>query len=132
VLVAGTPEAASLACAVLGDEAKVVAVYSVQDALSELVAHGPFDCVVCSLRFDEARMFEFLYSLHAGRQRVASRVVYLHASAPQLSANVRPAIETALQALGVAAFIDFPALVAELREPAARDRLREAILGAAA
>lgn len=132
VLVAGTPEAASLARAVLGDEAKVVAVYSVQDALSELVAHGPFDCVVCSLRFEEARMFEFLYSLRTCRQRAASRVVYVHACSPQLSEKVRPAIETALQALGVAAFLDFAALVAEQGEPAARDTLRQAILGGAA
>jgi len=128
VLIAGTPEAASLACAVLGDEAKVVAVYSVPDALSELAAQVRFDCVICSLRFDDARMFEFLYSLRAGRPRAAYRVVYVHACSPQLSAKVRPAIETALQALGVAAFIDFPALVAERGEPAARDALREAIL----
>jgi CheY-like chemotaxis protein len=129
VLIAGTPEAVSLARAVLGEALQVVAVHSVQEALEALAAREPFHCVVCSLRFDDARMFDFLYTFRASRARTAPRVAYVHASPPGLSPSVSRAIETALRSLGVAAFVDFPALVAEFGEPAAREALRRAILG---
>ena len=127
VLVAGTPEGVSLVAGIFAGELELVAASSVKEALQKLKQAKPLHCVVCNLRFDDSRMFDFLDAC-AGVPAPRPRVVYLHASPPPLSAPAKRAMEAALEALGVHALIDFPALAAHLGEEVARALLRRTIL----
>jgi hypothetical protein len=128
VLVAGTPEGVSLVAQILGEELHIVAAHSVDEALDRLTGE-PLHCVVCNLRFDDSRMFDFLDAC-AGALSPPPPIIYLHASPPPLSAPARRAMEAALTALGVQAMLDFPALSAHLGRDAACEVLRRTILGA--
>jgi CheY-like chemotaxis protein len=130
VLVAGTPEGVSLVAGIFGEQLEVVAAHSVDEALQKLKQAERLQCVVCNLRLDDSRMFDFLDALRASASDPRPRVVYLHASPPPLSAPAKRAMEAALEALGVHALIDFPALAAHLGEEAARGLLRKTILAA--
>jgi hypothetical protein len=129
ILVAGTPEGVSLVAGILGEELELLAAHSVDEALRQLKQAEPLHAVVCNLRLDDSRMFDFLHAC-AGVPAPRPRIVYLHASPPPLSAPAKRAMEAALEALGVQALIDFPALGAHLGEEAARELLRRMILAA--
>ena len=127
VLVAGTEDAIALVTDVLGREAEVVSAHSVDEALGYL--DRPLRCIVCSVRFDESRMFDFLQALRESPRDPPPRVICVRVSPPALLPATRDAIRAALEALEIRVFIDFPALVARQGTKAARERLRAAILG---
>jgi hypothetical protein len=127
VLVAGTDDAIDLVTDVLGREAEVVSARSVDEALGKLGL--PLHSIVCSVRFDESRMLDFLQALHDSPPTPAPRVVCLRASQPPLLPATRDALQAALEALGIRIFIDFPAVVAAHGMKAARELLHAAILG---
>jgi hypothetical protein len=129
ILVAGTPDGVSLVAGILGEELELLAAHSVDEALRQLKQAEPLHAVVCNLRFDDSRMFDFLDAC-AGALSPPPPIVYLHASPPPLSAPARRAMEAALTALGVQAMLDFPALSASLGQEAACEVLRRTILGA--
>ena len=99
--------------------------------MQRLTAQGPFQYVVFNVRFDESRMFDFLEALRAAQLDPAPRVVCVHTTPPALSPRTRPAIEAALEALGVHALLDFADLALVRGEAAARERLRETVLTSA-
>ena len=124
ILVAGTREAVRALRALLVDDAELIAAYSTEDALA-LIDRGP-DLVVCNVRFDESRMFDFL---QAGRARSpALPIVCCRVSVTELRATVHHAIELALDALGIETFVDCAPLYRERGEAGAADALRRAIL----
>lgn len=128
VLIAGTERGVRLVADVLGGHVEIVSARSVQEALRQLAAQDPFHCVVCNVRFDESRMFDFLHALRAFGLTPAPRVVCVRAAPPPLAPRARSAIEAALEALGVHAFVDFPAVAFAQGDAAAREVLRTAIL----
>lgn len=128
VLIAGTEEAVRLLTDVLAGDLEIVCARSVREALQRLTTHGPFHYVVCNVSFDESRMFDFLQALRAAELQPPPRVVCVHAKPSALSPRARPAIEAALEALGVHALVDFAELVAVRGELAARQILRTTIL----
>ena len=131
VLIAGTEEGVRLLTEVLAGDLEIVCARSVGEALQRVTAQGPFQYVVCNVRFDESRMFDFLEALRAAQLDPAPRVVCVHTTPPALSPRTRPAIEAALQALGVHALLDFPDLALVRGEAAARELLRDTILRSA-
>lgn len=132
VLIAGTEDGVRLLAEVLGEDCDIVTARSVREALHKVRELGPFPYVICNIRFDESRMFDFLEALRTGAPPPAPRVVCVHASPPPLSPRARPAIEAALEALGVHALVDFPALSRTRGPDAARQVLRATILFSAA
>lgn len=128
VLIAGTDEGVRLLTEVLGGEVEIVTARSVREARDKLKSDAAFDYVVCNIRFDESRMFDFLDALRGAGLEPAPRIVCIHASPPPLSPRARPAVEAALKALGVDALVDFPALASAHGEAAAREVLRATIL----
>jgi hypothetical protein len=126
VLVAGTRQGIASVHEVLADEVELVGAQSVADALAE-VERG-VELIICNVRFDDSRMFDFLGAL-AGRPAARGvPVICCRVLHRPLSAGARRAIALALEALGVDEFVDMQAIEEERGRPAAREALRRAAL----
>ena len=104
VLVAGTQEVMDAAQAVLGSELELVQAYSVDEALKRI--ESGVDLVLCNVRFDDSRMFDFLGALNARPPDRQVPVICCRVARTPMSAGARRGIELALEALGVAEFAD--------------------------
>jgi response regulator RpfG family c-di-GMP phosphodiesterase len=126
VLVAGTQEVVDAARTVLGGELELAAAYSVAEALREV--QGGVDLVLCNVRFDDSRMFDFLGALNAMPPSRRVPVICCRVARAPLSGGSRRGIELALEALGVAAFLDMHELEQRDGLAAAQAALREAVM----
>ena len=126
VLVAGTQEVVDAARAALGDELELTPAYSVAEALKEV--QGGVALVLCNVRFDDSRMFDFLGALNAMPAAARIPVICFRAERRTMSAGARRGIELALEALGVRRFIDMHELEQRDGPHAGRAALREAVL----
>jgi hypothetical protein len=126
VLVAGTRQGIASVREVLEHEAELVGAQSVSEALAE-VERG-VQLIICNIRFEDSRMFDFL-GARAGRPAAAGvPVVCCRVLHRPLSVGARRAIALALEALGVAEFVDMQAIEEESGTEAAREALRRAAL----
>ena len=126
VLVAGTRQGIAAVFEVLGEEADLVGAESVVEALTE-VERG-VRLIICNVRFDDSRMFDFLGALAGRRSAQGVPVICCRVLHRPLSAGARRAIALALEALGVAEFVDMQAIEEEQGVQAAREALRRAAL----
>jgi hypothetical protein len=126
VLVAGTQDVVDEARAALGAELELATAYSVAEALKEV--QGGVQLVLCNVRFDDSRMFDFLGALNAmpGAERVP--VICCRVERRPISAGARRGIELALEALGVLVFLDMHELEQRSGPAGARTALREAVM----
>jgi hypothetical protein len=122
---AGTRDASEVVRLALGGEVEFVQAFSVEEALKQ--AASGIDLVVCNLRFDNSRMFDFLGALRQGEQRHLP-VVCLRSYQALLPPSTQKVIEMALGALGVNAYLDLPAIAQEHGMEAAFARLRATVL----
>ena len=127
ILVAGASHTIEAVTEAVGDAGEIVAARSVAEAL--LSIHGPVDIVVCDVRFDDSRMFDFLLQLKERPPDPACRVVCVRTSGPKLSSNLHKAIAQALEALGVELFVDLHQVALDHGKEAARETLRRVVLG---
>ena len=126
MLVAGTQEVMDVARAVFGAELELVPAYSVADALKAL--EGGIDLVLCNVRFDDSRMFDFLGALNAMPPARRVPVVCCRALRTPMSGGARRGIELALEALGVIAFVDLYDLEQQRGAAAASATLRDIVM----
>jgi hypothetical protein len=126
VLVAGTRLGIDLVRDVLGGDADLVGAQSVTEALAE-VDRG-VELIICNVRFDDSRMFDFLGALGGRGSARGVPVVCCRVLHRPLSVGARRAIALALEALGVAEFVDMQAIEEEQGSDAARQALRRAAL----
>jgi DNA-binding NtrC family response regulator len=129
VLVAGTADAIEALVQAVKDAAEIVTAESLSEALYRLDS-GPFDTIVCNVRFDESRMFEFLQAVTQRDSLASARIVSFRAEDTPLSNNTRKAIRNALEALGVEHFVDLAQLSAEYGEDVAYETLRKLVVDA--
>lgn len=125
VLVAGTQEVVDAARAALGGELELTAAYSVSEALKEV--EGGVELVLCNVRFDDSRMFDFLGALNAMPAAARVPVICCRVERRAMSAGARRGIELALEALGVRRFIDLHELESRDGLEAGHSALREAV-----
>ena len=126
VLIAGSRRSADLLRSALSFDAEFLFAQTIDEALRHVEAKV---CIVlCDVRFDESRMFNFLHEL--GNMSVAQglAMVCCRVSDAPLTPSTYRAIEVALEALGVHDFIDLPRLVAQHGRQAAAGLLRERVL----
>jgi response regulator RpfG family c-di-GMP phosphodiesterase len=126
VLVAGTQEVIDAAHAVFGGALQLTSAYSVAEALRQ-VEKG-VDLVLCNVRFDDSRMFDFLGALNAMPPARQVPVICCRMLRTPMSAGSRRGIELALEALGVVAFVDMHDLEQKYGAPAAQAALRDAVM----
>lgn len=126
VLVAGTRQGIASIREVLGEAAEMVGAQSVAEALRE-VDKG-VDLIICNVRFDDSRMFDFLGALGERSTARGVPVICCRVLHRPLSEGARRAIALALEALGVAEFVDMQAIEEEQGIDAARQALRRAAL----
>ena len=126
VLVAGTQDVVDAARAALGGDLELAAAYSVAEALKYV--EGGVDLVLCNVRFDDSRMFDFLGALNAMQRSRRLPVVCCRVARSPVSAGARRGIELALEALGVIAFLDMQELETREGPEAARAALRATVM----
>ena len=126
VLVAGTQDVVDAARAALGEDLELAAAYSVAEALKHV--EGGVDLVLCNVRFDDSRMFDFLGALNAMPRSRRLPVVCCRVARSPVSAGARRGIELALESLGVIAFLDMHELESREGAEAARAALRAAVM----
>jgi CheY-like chemotaxis protein len=125
VLVAGTELAIATCGRILDDDAQIIAVRSVAQALERLEP-AP-DLIISSVRFDESRMFDFLEALREQRKRCPAPVLCCRIVHKPLSPAIYQSIETAAEALGVKAFFDMDTEIRRHGAAEAERRLRSLI-----
>jgi hypothetical protein len=125
VLVAGTRQGIASVREVLAGEAELIGAQSVVEALAE-VDRGGLDLIICNIRFDDSRMFDFLGALGDRPTARGVPVICCRVLHRPLSVGARRAIALALEALGVAEFVDMQAIEEEQGTDAAKDALRRA------
>jgi hypothetical protein len=103
VLLACTSAGALVLARLLGADADLIPVLSLDEALSALGQH--VDLVVCMTQFDDSRMFELLRIVH---ERFASvPFVACDLGCGSLGAQTLKAVEAAALIVGARAFIDW-------------------------
>ncbi len=127
VLVAGTPEAVALVEAVLGREATLVGAHSVEAAVQRLDER--IALILAHVRFDDSRIFDFLAALREGDYRQVP-VLCFRVENASLPPAMEKSVALALDEVGVAAFVDLPALASEKGMEAALAELRASALSA--
>jgi len=125
ILVAGTQHAFELCRRVLGEEAEIVCAGSLREALARL--DESISLIVCSVRFDESRMFEFLHAVQTHATASEIPVICVRTGRAALSRSTRDAIAAATEALGVHDFIDMHALEQRVGTGAAEETLRQTV-----
>jgi len=124
VLVAGTREAVDSAQAALGGEFELLTAYSVAEALERVRG---IELVLCNVRFDDSRMFDFLGALKANPPARALPVVCYRVMRSRMSVGARRGIELALEALGASVFLELYELEHRHGAEAAQAALRAAV-----
>jgi hypothetical protein len=127
VLLAARPIACTPVREALGDDADTIDAHTMDDALGHLQSGAKISLVVCTVYFDDSRMFDLLRWARAQRAHI-----------PFVCARIFPkditrisieGVSIAATSLGAASFIDVPALEAEHGQAAAARRLRDTLLG---
>lgn len=127
ILVAGASRTIAAVTGAVGEAGEIVPARSVREAL--LCLQDQIDIVVCDVRFDDSRMFDFLQHLKERPPDPPCRVVCVRTSGARLSSNLHKAIAQALEALGVELFVDLHQVALDHGEEAARQTLRRVVLG---
>lgn len=104
-------------------EAEIVSAFAHDDAKAQLEAG--VDLVVCSLRFDESRMLDFIAEAARERPRVPFVCCHVYAELP---ADSLRAAFTAAGHLGAVAIVDFPEAARRGSVAQAQALLRGAVL----
>ena len=125
MLVAGTQDVIDAARAALGAEIELATAYSVTEALRQV---EDVELVLCNVRFDDSRMFDFLGALNA-MPKAGPPVICFRVARVPMSAGARRGIELALEALGVRAYLDLYDLECREGPSAAQAALRQAVIG---
>ena len=128
VLVAGTADAVHTARLIIGEAFHYRPAFSLGQARAAL-RPAP-ELVVCSMRFEEAGMLDFLKALREEPEGARLPVVCFHAHGWDLSASAHAALQGVLQTLDNASFVDLYAIARARGVAAATTALREAVASA--
>jgi CheY-like chemotaxis protein len=128
VLVAGTADAVHTARLIIGEAFDYRLALSLEQARAGL-RPAP-QLIVCSMRFDDARMLDFLKALREEPEGSRLPVVCFHAHGWDVSASARAALQAVLQTLDNASFVDLYAIARACGVAAATTALREAVASA--
>jgi response regulator RpfG family c-di-GMP phosphodiesterase len=125
ILIAGTSAAIDNFTRALAPDALLIPAHSVHEALQ--LSEQDIDAVLCNVRFDESRMFEFLQGLNlkTRERRIPVICVRLYRA---FSPSTLVAVTEALEVVGVTRFVDLYDLREREGLEAALARLREVVL----
>jgi response regulator RpfG family c-di-GMP phosphodiesterase len=125
VLIAGTQQAIDFLQEVLGRDFELLSATSIHEALYLLDPR--VDLIICNVRFDDSRMFEFLHALQGTPAGHGVPVICCRMQPDPLSPRVRRAVEHALEALGITTFVDRPLLLERYHTAVVDEMLRQLV-----
>jgi hypothetical protein len=126
VLLAARPVACAAVRQALGDDAEIVDAHTMDAALEHLQGSAKISLVVCTVYFDDSRMFDLLRWARA--QCVHIPFVCARIFPKDITRISIEGVSIAVTSLGAAGFIDVPALEAEHGHAEAAQRLRDTLL----
>ena len=126
VLIAGTVQAFEMLKALLRIDAEFVLAQTVDEALRHVQAQVCL--ILCSVRFDQSRMFDFLHALKLAPAGAGVPVICCRTSTDPWSRDTHRAIKFALEALGVGDFLDLAWMRAEYGSGAPEKALRTLVM----
>src|SRR5258707_767474 len=122
VLLAARPIAREPFHAALGNDAEIVEVETLEQAVAHLEKEDEPQLVCCTVYFDESRMFDLLRWIRAERAHIP--VVCARAMPKDITKVSMEAVKIAVDALGARSFIDVPVLAEKYGKEAAKNALR--------
>ena len=126
ILVAGPVVIFDLVASVLRLDAEFLYAHTIEQALVHIEAGVCL--IVCSERFDESRMFNFLHAVCSTPTTRTVPVICCREARTALSPSSHQTIAVALEALGVPHFLDMPWLRLNYGAEAAEEVLRALML----
>lgn len=129
VLVAGTVDAVRTARLIIGEGFEYRCAFSLEDARTML--DRGLELILCNMRFDDARMIDFLKLLREEGEYSHLPVVCFHAHGWELSRSAHEAIDAVLQTFDHARFVDLYAITRSRGVSEAAAALRHAVCSAA-
>ncbi|HZQ74096.1 MAG TPA: hypothetical protein VFB08_14360 [Burkholderiales bacterium] len=126
VLIAGTPDTIDTVREVFGDALDLRVAHTLYGALDALDKET--ELILCNVRFDESRMFDFLYAVRARPNSAAIPIVCFRAPDKSLSEAMHGAIDSALRTFDNATFVDMHEIARKSGAAAAMDGLRVAVV----
>ena len=126
MLIAGTVQAFEMLKALLRIDAEFVLAQTIDEALRHVQTQVCL--ILCSVRFDQSRMFDFLHALKRAPAGAGVPVICCRTSADPGSRDTHRAIKFALEALGVGDFLDFAWMRAEYGNGAPENALRALVM----
>jgi hypothetical protein len=126
ILVAGPWATFKLIASVLRIDAEFFFANTIEQGLRHV--ESGMCLIVCSERFDESRMFNFLHALEAIPDARSVPLICCRQAASALSPTAHRVIAVALEALGVHDFLDMPNLRAAYGAEVAEEVLRSLLL----
>src|SRR5258708_7649101 len=126
VLIAGTPQALQVLGSLLRGDSDILCARSVKEALR--LVDSSVDLIICNIRFDESRMFDFLHELQQRPWVEKIPVICCRIHGYPIPLASKHAIGLALVALGVATFVDLAQFRADHGE-SADNMFRTMVLG---
>lgn len=128
ILVVGTVDAVQTARLIIGDSFDYRCAFSLEQARTGL--DPDVALVVCSMRFDDAGMIDFLELVHADEHGARLPVVCFHPYSREVSRSAREALAAVLESFAYARFVDLYATARAHGVSAAAAELREAAFAA--
>ena len=126
ILVAGPVLIFDLVASVLRLDAELLFAHTIEQALQHI--ESGVCLIVCSERFDESRMFNFLHVVCSTPATRSVPVICCREARMALSPRAHQTIAVALEALGVPHFLDMPWLRLTYGAEAAEEVLRALML----
>jgi hypothetical protein len=128
ILVAGTVDAVQTARLIIGEDFDYRCAFSLEQAQAEL--HPGLRAVLCNMRFEDARMLDFLEALRGDERGASLPLVCFHAHGWEVSSSAQEAMQTLLDGFPNARFVDLYAIARSDGVSAAAAALREAVSSA--
>ena len=129
VLVAGTVDAVRTARLIIGEGFDYRCAFSLEDAQTKL--DPGLELIVCNMRFDDARMIDFLKLLREDGGCAHLPVICFHAHGWEVSRSAHEALEAVLRTFDNARFVDLYAITRSRGVAQAAAALRHAVCSAA-
>jgi CheY-like chemotaxis protein len=128
VLLAARPVACAAVRQALGDDAEIVDAHTMDAALEHLQGSAKISLVVCTVYFDDSRMFDLLRYVRSASRRRDQPVICLRSLSHRTSAISSESLKIACEALGADAFLDFGAYASEAAADAALGQAANGLL----
>jgi CheY-like chemotaxis protein len=130
ILIAAQPVAYEILAGMLGELFELHHARSIRDALTVLEKHPGIALIICTVAFDESRLFDFLQQLKDGENTRDIPFIGCRVLSSVLTADSIERLVAVVKFFGAADFLDMARMERQLASMALRDLVMKHIGGA--